>query len=60
MTSAAKFLLDKGARVDLESAYGTTALGFAARRGNIELVDLLLEKNPELVNKGDNSEVSQF
>lgn len=57
MTSAAKVLLDKGAEVDSKNAYGTTALGFAARRGNVDLVDLLLESNPELVNRGDNSSV---
>ena len=59
MTSAAKFLLERGAQVGLKSDYGTTSLAFACRRGNVELVDLLLEKNPGLVDVGDNSDVSR-
>ena len=57
MTSAAKFLLENGADVSLTNEYGTTALIFASRRGNIDLVELLLEKNPQCVNTGDNSDV---
>jgi len=59
MTSAAKFLLENSADASLKSDYGTTALIFASRRGNIDLVELLLEKNPECINVGDNSCVSK-
>jgi hypothetical protein len=48
--AAVKALLDQGADVNAKSAYGSTALFFAADRGNLEIAQLLLERgaNPNV------------
>ena len=45
-----KALLDKGIDVDVKTQYGATALMFATDKGNLEVVNLLLEKgaNPNI------------
>lgn len=58
MMAAAKCLVNKGANVNVCTEYGTTTLFFAARRGNAELVEMLLEMPSVDVNKADNSLVS--
>ena len=60
MKESAKYLIERGARIDLKSQYGTTTLLFAARRGNTELVRLLLQKDRNLVNISDNSKVDEL
>jgi ankyrin repeat protein len=50
-----KLLAENGAKLDLKSNDGTSALIFASQNGNIEIAKLLLEKgaNPDLKdNKG--------
>ena len=42
---AAQILIQRGARFDIPNTYGTTALHFAARRGNTE-IGLLLVNQP--------------
>jgi outer membrane protein assembly factor BamB len=42
-----KVLLDKGVNVNAKTHYGTTALTFAAYRGNLEAVNLLLERGAD-------------
>ena len=42
MASTAKFLLEKGADPTRKNKYGTTALHFAARTGNVALTWSLL------------------
>lgn len=44
----AKRLLAAGADVDTKTRYGATPLFFAADKGNLELVELLLDKDPAL------------
>ena len=43
MASTAKFLLEKGADPTRKNKYGTTALHFAARRGNMKVCQMLLD-----------------
>lgn len=43
MTSVAKLLIEKGANLQAENRYGTTALHFAARRGNMKVCQVLLD-----------------
>ena len=43
MTSVAKLLIEKGANLQAENRYGTTALHFAARRGNLKVCQMLLD-----------------
>jgi ankyrin repeat protein len=42
-----KELLDKGVDVNAANQYGATALAFATRRGNVEMVKLLLERGAD-------------
>lgn len=44
MTSAAKVLLEEGADPLIQNKYGTYPLHYAARRGNDELCQLILDK----------------
>ncbi len=41
---AVKALLDKGANVNAKSPYGATPLFFAADRGNLEIIKILLDR----------------
>ena len=43
-----KFLLKEGAKVDSTGTYGYTALMYASLKGHTEIVNLLLEKKPNL------------
>jgi ankyrin repeat protein len=54
-TETARILLDKGAKVNIQSKLGYTALMFAVH--NTELVNMILAKNPniDLQNKGGES-----
>lgn len=58
MTTSAKCLIQKDADVNIPTEYGTTVLFFASRRGNVELVKVLLEIPSVDVNKSDHSDVS--
>jgi outer membrane protein assembly factor BamB len=46
--AGAKRLLDKGVDVNAKTAYGMTALGFAAERGHTDIVKLLLERKADV------------
>lgn len=52
--SMARFLIDKGADVNLKNDYGRTALMLAAKYGQADMVELLLE-NGANVNAKDNN-----
>ena len=54
MASTAKFLLEKGADPTRKNKYGTTALHFAARTGNVALTRTLLDLPGVNVNETDN------
>ena len=55
MASTAKFLLEKGADPTRKNKYGTTALHFAARTGNVALTRALLNSPNVNVNEtGEN------
>ena len=51
MASTAKFLLEKGADPTRKNKYGTTALHFAARTGNVALTWALLNSPNVNVNE---------
>ena len=51
MASTAKFLLEKGADPTRKNKYGTTALRFAARTGNVALTWALLNSPNVNVNE---------
>ena len=41
----AKYLIEKGAKVDLQNKSGWTAMDIAKEQGNQEMIDLLTTKN---------------
>jgi len=50
-----KFLVEKNADLTLKDSEGRTALDYAKRRGNLEIVDLLSEEKPITLNTGKNT-----
>ena len=57
MASAAKCLLQRGADATVGTKYGSTALHFAARRGNAQLCQELLNIPGVEANVEDNGKV---
>lgn len=57
MTSTAKFLLEHEADPLIQNIYGTSALHFAARRGNLNICRLLSAIPQVDVNDRDNAGV---
>lgn len=58
MKLSAKLLIERNAKATIRNKYGTTALHFAARRGNADLCKLLLDKPNVDINATDNGLVS--
>src|SRR5687768_5006398 len=46
--AAVEALLDKGVEVDFKNSYGATALSYAADRGHVEVVKVLLEHGADV------------
>ena len=54
----ARFLVSRGASVNYQNVYGSTALHFAARRGNTEIASLLIDHPQIDIKLKDNGEVT--
>ena len=56
--AVARLLVTRGADVSIKNVYGSTALHFAARRGNTEIAKLLIDQQNCDVNAKDNALVT--
>lgn len=56
---AVRFLLENGAKIDLCSKYGGSAITEAAGEGHIEMVKFLLSKGAPMISKGGSSSLAR-